>query len=146
MHVRSKQTFLPSVKWNSVWKPYTNLPDTPVALACASKYFQLLFAPRWSITKCSQTLQEHYHVFLKAHAGIEAHSRGYLIWQSPYSNCGGADTSVSVCWRRREQLRLGAIFSQRWVFGFHNDKGFHRLYWSLWEWQDRLHHDMACNM
>jgi hypothetical protein len=30
---------------NSVCKPYTNLPDTPVALNSRSKYFQMLPAP-----------------------------------------------------------------------------------------------------
>jgi hypothetical protein len=29
----------------SVWKPYANLPDTPVALTCASVYFHILAAP-----------------------------------------------------------------------------------------------------
>jgi hypothetical protein len=36
---------LSSAKCNSVRKPYANLPDTPVALASASKYFQMLPAP-----------------------------------------------------------------------------------------------------
>ena len=34
-----------SAKCNLVQKPYANLPDTPVALTCASKYFQMLPAP-----------------------------------------------------------------------------------------------------
>jgi len=34
-----------SAKCNSVRKPYTNLPDTPAALASASKYFEMLPAP-----------------------------------------------------------------------------------------------------
>ena len=35
----------PSAKCNSVRKLYANLSDTPVALASASKYFQMLPAP-----------------------------------------------------------------------------------------------------
>jgi len=34
-----------SAQCKSVWKPYANLPDTPVALTSASKYFQMLPAP-----------------------------------------------------------------------------------------------------
>jgi hypothetical protein len=34
-----------SAKCNSVQQPYANLSDTPVALASASKYFQMLPAP-----------------------------------------------------------------------------------------------------
>jgi len=36
---------LTSAKCHSVQKPYANLPDTPVALASVSKYFQMLPAP-----------------------------------------------------------------------------------------------------
>ena len=32
-------------KCNSVQKPYTNLPDTPIAVTSTSKYFQMLPAP-----------------------------------------------------------------------------------------------------
>jgi hypothetical protein len=43
------QVFTPlivtSVKCNLVRKLYANLPDTPVALASASKYFQMLATP-----------------------------------------------------------------------------------------------------
>jgi len=34
-----------SAKWKSVWKPYANLTDTPVAYTSACKYFQMLPGP-----------------------------------------------------------------------------------------------------
>jgi len=34
-----------SAKCKSVWKPHANLPDTPVDLTSASKYFQMLPGP-----------------------------------------------------------------------------------------------------
>jgi len=53
MHLHSIKQPHSSAKCNSVRKPYTNLSDTPVALARASKYFQMLPAPPWSFAKCS---------------------------------------------------------------------------------------------
>jgi hypothetical protein len=68
-----------SAKCNSGRKPYANLSDTPVALASASKYFQMLPAPLWSFAKCSQSVQEHSDVLLKAPAVMEVHSGCYKI-------------------------------------------------------------------
>jgi len=42
------------------------LPDTP--------------SPPWSFSQCSQTLQEHSQVLLKAPAVMEVHSGCYKIW------------------------------------------------------------------
>jgi len=63
-----------SANCNSVRKPYTNLPDTPVALASASKYFERLPAPHMTFVKSSSTEQEHSHVLPKAPAVMEVHS------------------------------------------------------------------------
>jgi hypothetical protein len=43
--VASVATVNASAKCNSVRKLYANLPDTPVALVSASKYFQMLPTP-----------------------------------------------------------------------------------------------------
>jgi len=74
------QTVKPaSAKCNFVRKPYANLPHTPVALASASKYFQMLPASLWRFAKCSQSVQEHSQVLLKAPAVMKVHSGCYEI-------------------------------------------------------------------
>jgi hypothetical protein len=68
-----------SAKCNSVRKPYANLSDTPVALASASKYFQMLSAPPAALINALRLCKSISHVLLKAPAVMEAHSGCYEI-------------------------------------------------------------------
>jgi hypothetical protein len=61
--------------------------------------------PPWSDTKCSQTLQEHSQVLLKAPAVLEVNSGCYEIWLIGYSKFGVAETSAQVCGDFESSLR-----------------------------------------
>jgi hypothetical protein len=68
-----------SAKCNSVWKPYANHSDTPVALASASKYFQMLPDPPGALQNALRLSKRICHMLLKAPAVMEVHSGCYEI-------------------------------------------------------------------
>ena len=147
------QHHTPSTECKSVWKHHAHLPDTSVNLTCASIFFQLLPGPPWTEEMCSQTPHEQCQMLLEAPAVIEMHSGWSNIWPIRQSNSGTAQTSAQVCrrlWGETEtsdpalqetsreaqtsaQLggRLGAVFSQQCILGFHKVKAFHLSYSSL---------------
>jgi hypothetical protein len=85
-----------SAKCNLVRNIHANLPDTLVALTCASKYFQMLPATPGACAKCSQSLEEHLHVLRKTPGAIHVHSGWFKIWLLRESNVGTAEASAQV--------------------------------------------------
>jgi len=70
--------------------------------------------------------------------------RIFNFWSS-WNLCAGlqetsksAETAMKLC------RGLGAIFSQQWILGFHNQKAFGTSNSALSQSQDSLHHTMGC--
>jgi hypothetical protein len=125
-----------SAKCNSVQKPYTNLPHTPVALTSASKYFQMLPAHPGalqsalglckSILRCSWKNLQLWRCIQDA---TRLTIRIVKVWSYRYLCTGLQETSketrtsAQLCRRLWEQLRplrklcgtLVAKFSQQWL-------------------------------
>jgi len=123
-----------SAKCKSVRKPHANLPDTPVALTSASKYFQVLPGPpgalQCALRLCKSILRcswKHLQLWRCVQDATRLTIRIVKFWRC-WDLCAGlqetsrvAETAAQVCGRLREQLRalrklcrrLDALFSQQ---------------------------------
>jgi len=153
-----------SAKCISVQKPHTNLPDTPVALTSASKYFQMLPGPPGalqcalrlcnSILRCTWKHQQLWRCIQDA-TGMTIKLVSVSSWwdlgADQWETLRVAETSAQVCRRLWEQPRpllkhcrsFRPVSSQQWFLGFHNHKAFRLSYFSLLQWKALLHHNMA---
>ena len=96
--------------------------------------------PHCSRAMCSQMLQKHSQVLLKAPAVMEVDSGCYEIRRMELSDVGATATSVQICTKPQNSWdcctalrntsraagtavlhcnRLGAVFSQQWVINNH---------------------------
>jgi len=94
---------------SNMWIGYEGTPNPPKHSWGPHQRFKVLLdAPRppWSFGKCSQTLQEHSQVHLKAPVGMAVHSGCYKIWLTEQSNFGAPESSVQICMRLWETLGL----------------------------------------
>jgi len=122
-----------SAKCKSVQKPYANLPDTPVALTSASKYFQMLPGlpgALWSALRLSKRFpggsRKHLQLWRCYQDGTRFDYEDGQIWGllSPlYRLAGDCESSGDSCAALRETSRaaetaaqlcriLGAVISQ----------------------------------
>jgi len=69
----------------------------------------------WSRAMCSQTLEEHSQLLVKAPAVLEVHSECYDIWLTGYIHSGAAETSPGLrkLSRAAETLYRWSIWPQR---------------------------------